>query len=84
MYVPSDTLLLADVFENFRNICINIYEINPSKFLSALRLTWQAVLKKAKIKLDLLSNIDMLLMVATGIRGGIRNAITRYAKANNK
>ena len=84
MYVPSDTLLLADVFENFRNICINIYEIDPSKFLSALRLTWQAVLKKAKIKLDLLSNIDMLLMVATGIRGGICNAITRYAKANNK
>ena len=63
MYVQSDILLLADVFENFRNMCIKIYELDPSKFLSAPGLAWQAALKKIKVKLDLLTNIDMLLMV---------------------
>ena len=82
MYVQSDTLLLADVFENFRNMCINLYELDPAKFLSAPGLAWQAALKKTKVKLDLLTDIDMLLM--KGIRGGICYSIYRYAKANNK
>ena len=69
LYIQSDTLLLADVFENFRSMCINIYEINPAKLLSAPGLAWQAALKKTKVKLDLLSDIDMLLMVEKGIRG---------------
>ena len=59
LYVQNDTLLLADVFENFRNMCINIYELD----LSAQRLAWQAALKKTKVKLDLLTDIHMLLMV---------------------
>ena len=46
-YVQSDTLLLADVFENFRNMCINIYELDPAKFLPAQGLTWQVILKRA-------------------------------------
>ena len=61
--------MLADVFENFRSMCINIYEINPGKLLSAPGLAWQAALKKTKVKLDLLTDIDMLLMVEKGIRG---------------
>ena len=61
--------MLADVFENFRSICINIYELNPAKFLSAPGLAWQAALKKSKVKLDLLTEIDMLLMVEKGITG---------------
>ena len=61
--------MLADVFENFRSMCINIYEINPAKLLSAPGLAWQAALKKTKVKLDLLTDIDMLLMVEKGIRG---------------
>ena len=61
--------MLADVFENFRSICINIYELNPAKFLSAPGLAWQAALKKTKVKLDLLTEIDMLLMVEKGITG---------------
>ena len=69
LYIQSDTLLLADVFENFRSMCINIYEINPAKLLSAPGLAWQAALKKTKVKLDLLTDIDMLLMVEKGIRG---------------
>ena len=83
-YVQSDTLLLADVFENFRNKCIEIYELDPAHFLSAPGLAWQACLKKTKVELELLTDIDMLLMVEKGTRGGICQAIHRYAKANNK
>ena len=84
MYVQSDTLLLADVFENCRNKCTEIYELNPAHFLSAPRLVWHASLKRTWTKLELLTNIDMLLMVEKGIRGGICHSIHRYAKANNK
>ena len=84
MYVQCDTFLLADVFENFRNKCIEIYELDPAHFLSAPGLAWQACLKKTKVKLELLTDIDMLLMVEEGIRGGTCQAIYRYAKASNK
>ena len=84
LYIQSDTLLLADVFEIFRNMCINIYELDPAKFLSAPGLAWQTALKKNKVKLDLLTDIDMLLMEEKGIRGGICNTIHWYGKANNK
>ena len=84
MYVQSDTLSIADAFENFRNMCIKVYELDPAHFLSAPRLAWQACLKKTEVKLELLTNVDMLLMVEKGIRGGICHAIYRYAKANNK
>ena len=82
MYVQSDTLLLADVFENFRNMCIKVNE--QAHFLSAPGLAWQACLKKTEVKLELLTDVDMLLMVEKGIRRGICHAIYRYAKANNK
>ena len=77
-------LLLADVFENFRDKCIEIYGLDPAHFLSAPRLAWQACLKKTKVDLELLTDIDMLLMVEKGSRGGICQAIHRHAKANNK
>ena len=84
LYVQSDTLLLAGVFENFRDKCIEIYGPYPAHFLSAPGLAWQACLKKTGVKLELLTDIDMLLMVEKGTRGGICQAIHRYAKANNK
>ena len=84
LYVQCDTILLADVFENFRDKCIEIYGLDPTHFLSATGLAWQACLKKKKVKLELLTDIDMLLMVEEGIRDGICQAIHRYAKANNK
>ena len=56
MYIQSDTLLLGDVFENFRNMSFNIYELDPAKFLSAPGLAWQAALKKIKVKADLFIN----------------------------
>ena len=84
LYAQCDTLLLADVFENFRDKCIEISGLDPAHFLSAPGLAWQACLKKTGVKLELLTDIDMLLMVEKGIRGRICQAIHRYAKANNK
>ena len=84
LYVKSDTLLLADVFENFRDMCINVYELDSGHFVSLPGLAWQACLKKTNIELELLTDYDMLLMVEKGIRGRICHSIQRYAKANNK
>ena len=84
LYVQSDTLLIADVFENFRDMCIKVYELDPAHFVSLPGLAWQAYLKKTNIELEVLIDYDMLLMVEEGIRGGICHSIHRYAKANNK
>ena len=84
MYVQSNTLLLADVFKNFRNKCIEIYELDSANFLSAPGLPWQVCLKKKGKRLELLIDIDMLLMAEKGTRGGTCHAIHRHAKANNK
>ena len=72
------------MIENFRGKCIKIYELDPAHFLSAPGLAWQACLKKTKINLELLTDIDMLLMAEKGLRGGICQATHRYAKSNNK
>ena len=71
MHVQSDTLLFADVFENFRNKCIEIYDPDPAHFVSAPGLAWQACLKKTGVKLELLTDYYMLLMIEKRIRGGI-------------
>ena len=71
LYVQSDTLLPANVFENFRNKCIELDQLDPAHFLSAPQLAWQACLKKKGIELELLADIDILLMVEKGIRVGI-------------
>ena len=84
LYVQSDTLLLADVFNNFRDMCLKEYELDPAHFLSLPGLAWQSYLKKTNIELELLTDYDMLLMVEEGIKGGICHSIHRYAKANNK
>ena len=76
--------MFADVFKIFRNICIKVYELDPAHCLSAPGLAWQAFLKKARVELELINNVDMLLMIEQRIRGGICHAIHRYAKAHNK
>ena len=76
--------MLADVFEKSRNKYIEIYELDPAHFLYAPELAWQACLKKTGVILELLTGVDMLLMVEKGIIGGICHAIHRYAEANNK
>ena len=76
--------MLADVFENFRNKCIEIYKLDPAHFLSAPALAWQACLKNTEVRLELLTDTDILLMVQKGTRGGICHLLNRFAKANNK
>ena len=84
LYVQSDTALLADVFECFRDKRLEIYELDPAHVLSAPGLAWQACLKKTQAELELLTDNDILLMFEEGIRGGMCQAKHRYAKANNK
>ena len=84
LYVQSDTALLADVFENFRDKCIEIYALDPANFLTAPGLAWQACLKKTEVELELLTDNDMLNLFEKGIRGGMCQASYRYVKANNK
>ena len=83
LYVRSDTLLLADIFETFRQSCLKNYELDPAHFISLPGLAWQACLKKTNVELELLTDYDMLLMVEERIRGGICHAVNRYACANN-
>ena len=80
LYVQSDVLLLADVFENCRNQCLKTYDLDPAYFLTLPSLAWQACLKTTKIKLHLITYQEMLLMVKEGIRGGITHAITNFYK----
>ena len=68
LYVQRDTLLLSFAYENFKNMCLNIYELDPTYFVSAPGLAWQACLKRKEVKLELLADNDMILMVEKGIR----------------
>ena len=76
LYVQGDTLLLPDVFENFGNMCLKTYKLDPEKFLPVPGLAWQAAFKKMKVKLDLLTDIDMLLMLIKDIKGAIYHSIS--------
>ena len=84
LYVQTDTFLLANVFEKFRDKCIELCGLDPSYFYSAPGLAWQACLKETDVKLELLTDYQMLLMIEEGIRGGMCQLTHRYAKANDK
>ena len=84
LYNETNVLLLADVFENFRDLCLKIYGLDPVYYYTAPGLAWDACLKMTDIDLELLSDPDMLLMFEKGIRGGISMISNRYGEANNK
>ena len=71
-------LLLADVFENFWKISLEIYQLDPARFLSAPELVWQTAFKKTKVELEVLTDINILLMVEKGTKVGICHSINRY------
>ena len=84
LYVQSDVLLFADLFEDFRNQCLKSYALDPGNFLTLPCLAWQACLKVSNVQLDLITNSEMLLMIEEAVRGGITQVITKFSEANNK
>ena len=84
LYLKSDVLLLADILENFREICLNIYGLDPAHYVSSPGLSWDAKQKMTGVSLDLISDVDMQNFIEKGMRGGISTITHRYALANNK
>ncbi|XP_072048278.1 uncharacterized protein [Amphiura filiformis] len=84
LYLESDVLLLADVFESFREVCQNNYELDPAWYFTAPGLAYDAMLKKTGARLELLHDVDMMQMIEKGIRGGVSMISTRHSEANNK
>ena len=83
LYLRTDVVLLANVFEEFRDTCLQHYKLDPAHFYTSPGLAWKACLKCKEIRLELLTDSDMLLMFERGIRGGITQAVPKYAAANN-
>ena len=83
LYVKTDVALLADVFENFRKLCLEQYGLDPAHYFTSPGLSWDALLKKTRVELELFTDLEKHLFVERGIRGGISMVSKRYAKANN-
>ena len=84
LYLKTDVLLLADVFEKFINICWEYYGLDPCLYFSSPGLSWDAMLKMTGMELELISDIDMDLFIEKGMKGGISYIPKRFSKANNK
>jgi len=83
LYLKIDTLILADVFQNFRNLCFQMYGLDPAYYYTAPGFSFDCMLKHTKVEIELISDYTMLLMVEKGIRGGLTQASKRYSKANH-
>ena len=84
LYLKTDVLLLADLFEKFINICLDYYGLDPCHYFSSPGLSWDAMLKMTAIELELISDIDMHLFIEQGMRGNISYIAKSYSKGNNK
>ena len=84
LHLQSDVLLLTDVFENFRNTCMQCYGLDPCHYFTSPGLSWDAMLKMTKVKLELMTDINMYQFIEKGMRGGVFYIANRYGKANNK
>ena len=84
LYVQADTAQLSDVFESFRSLCLKEYQLDPAYFVSTPSLANEAMLKITKAKIELLTDINMVLMIEKGIRGGLTQVIKKHSIANNK
>lgn len=84
LYMKSDVLMLADVFESFRDVCFSKYGLDSCHYYTAPGLSWDSMLKMTKVKLELLTDYEKHMFIELGMRGGISVITQRYAKANNK
>ena len=84
LYLKSDVLLLADVFESFRKTCLQYYKLGPCHYLTSPGLCWDTMLKMTNIKLELMTNVDIFQFIEKGMRGGVSCIANRYGKADNK
>src|SRR5690606_8694799 len=84
LYLRTDVLLLADVFENFRDIALEYYKLDPCHYFTATGMSWDALLKMSGIELDLLTNVDDYQFFESAVRGGICQISKRHSIANNK
>ena len=84
LYLQTDVLQLADVFENFRTMCLNYYGLDPCHYYTLPNYAWDAMLKKTKNELEQITDLDMYEMIDSGLRGGMCQVSHKHVKANNK